>query len=418
MTNKRLFFLFELYLSKQANDAEKAELMHLLTDPANEEEAKELLGETWKEFESEKPAFTPSESKRILNKVLESDKANVQAKVWRWSAIFKFAAVLLLVSSAALLWFKEPVKEKQLPASMVIEKKEAPLPGIAPGGNKAILTLANGTQIALNDLSNGKIANESGLSITKVADGQLIYTLQNPENAAGKNKNTASEFNTISTPRGGQYQVNLPDGSKVWLNSASSLKFPTAFLNHERKVELIGEAYFEISPYEQNQESLAFKVISSSEKGRNQEVKVLGTHFNIQAYGNENAIKTTLLEGRVQVTNLNSRAVNILSPGQQAILNADKIKIAQVNLDEVMAWKNGNFMFNNMSLNDIMKQLERWYDVEVNYDQIPDTHYHGFISRQVSLSQVLDMLELTGNLKFRIERLPGGGKTRIEIREK
>ena len=426
MPNKRLYILFELYLSKQANDLEKAELLALLTDPENEAEAKELMGEAWVDFDYRTPVFKPLESQRILNNVLFATKEDkekeieiiVQARQFKWLPLVKVAAVLLVSFSVGLLLFKKSTATKIAEQKTIVTNHKTVAPVVTPGGNKATLTLMDGSVISLDDLSNGEITNKSGISVSKTADGQLVYKIDNSETALANRKNGVIEYNTISTPRGGQYQINLPDGSSVWLNSESSLKFPTVLLDEALKVELKGEAYFEIKKRIKNNVRLPFIVVSTTEDGRKQEVEVLGTHFNIKSYGNEATTQTTLLEGSVRVTNLNSNKVNLLSPGQQAIMNVNNTKIAPANLEEVMSWKKGNFMFNNTALVDIIKQLERWYDVDVNYNHIPNSHYYGFISKNVTLAQVLEMLELTGDLKFNVSKSSNGTKGKIEILKK
>jgi transmembrane sensor len=425
MPNKRLYFLFELYLSKQADDLEKAELLELLTEPKNEAEARDLLGEAWVDFESPEPLFTPLESNKILNNIFAATQNadDIEEKIsptkkLSWPLALKIAAVLLVVCSVGLLIFKKPTQLKDQIQKSIVANKKAKVPVIAPGGNKATLTLTDGSVIALDDLSNGEIANKSGISVSKAADGQLVYKIDNSETALVNRKNGIIEYNTISTPRGGQYQINLPDGSKVWLNSESSLKFPTVLLDEALRVELKGEAYFEIKKRMKNNARLAFIVASTSEDGRKQEVEVLGTHFNVKSYGNEAATKTTLLEGSVRVTNLNSNKVSLLTPGQQSIMNVNSTKIAHVDLEEVMAWKKGKFIFNNMALLDIIKQLERWYDVDANYNHVPNSYYYVSISKNVTLAQVLEMLELTGDLKFNITKSTSGTKGKIELLKK
>lgn len=419
MTNKRLNFLFELYLSKQANEIEKAELFDLLADPKNQGEAKDLFGEAWINFDYSKPLFTDTESEKILNNVFAfSNIDEIPVRKLRWELILKVAAILLVLFSSGLFLFKKNVINNNHKDQTIVVKRQILSPIIEPGGNNATLTLTDGSVIDLDDLSNGEIANKSGISISKTANGQLVYKINNSQNALLDRKNGIIEYNTISTPRGGQYQINLPDGSNVWLNSESSLKFPTVIRDEALKVELNGEAYFEVKSRIKNNAKLAFIVISIAEDGRKQEVEVLGTHFNIKSYGNETTTRTTLLEGSVRVKNLNSNKVNLLSPGQQSIINKTSTKIAHADLEEVMAWKKGNFMFNNIALLDIMKQLERWYDVDVNYDHIPTSHYHGFISKTVTLAQVLEMLELTGDLRFKIESSTTGRKGKIEFLKK
>jgi transmembrane sensor len=252
-----------------------------------------------------------------------------------------------------------------------------------PGQNKAILTLADGSKLELNSAKIGVLAKAGHISVKKTKDGQLIYLLA-PSKITDANAPIA--FNTINTPVGGQYQVILPDGTKVWLNAASSLKYPTQFKGSQRVVELTGEAYFEVT----KNAAMPFYV-----KANNMQVKVLGTHFNIMAYNNEPAIKTTLLEGSVQ---LSSGAINnMLKPGQQGLLNRyGQITVSDVNAEHAIAWKNGYFEFNRSGIHEIMNQLARWYDIEIAYDgNMPDDEFVGKIERSAKLSQVLNILKLS-----------------------
>lgn len=292
------------------------------------------------------------------------------------------AAAILIVLSAGIYFMTSYESERSTQDHLAQED-------VKPGGNKALLTLADGSSIVLTDAVDGKLAEQEGVIITKTENGQLTYQFRESQGS----KAGIAQFNTIATPKGGQYQVVLPDGTRVWLNAATSIKFPVTFSNlKERKVELSGEAYFEVF----KDKKKPFKVSSA-----NQEVEVLGTHFNVNTYKNEAVSKTTLLEGAVQ---LHSAATDTkLKPGEQAVLHGTTVDVNKVNTEEVIAWKNGNFLFNDESLIAIMKQLERWYDVKVDYSTMPDTHYDGFISKNVNLSEVLRRLEVTGNLKFKIE---------------
>ncbi|RAJ37179.1 FecR family protein [Pedobacter cryoconitis] len=267
---------------------------------------------------------------------------------------------------------------------------------IKPGGNKATLTLANGRKISLTDSSNGEIAEQSGIAITKTADGQLVYTIKNSSAAASANQTT--EFNTIETPVGGQYQINLPDGTKVWLNAASSLKYPAQFAAHQRKVELTGEGYFEVS----KDKKRPFTVVTGK-----QEVQVLGTHFNVNAYPEEKATKTTLLEGIVKVSNASSQEhgdSKLLRPGEQSTLTQASFQVEKVDIENAVAWKNGYFTFADEDLEVSMRKLSRWYNVEISYSGKFDTiSFGGAISRSKSLAEVLQILELTRKIKFKIE---------------
>ncbi len=267
---------------------------------------------------------------------------------------------------------------------------------ITPGGNKAVLTLANGTQIILSNVKNGALTLQNGTVIKKTANGQLVYDAS----AAGSN---VIAYNTISTPRGGQYMIILPDSSKVYLNAASSLRFPTAFADKIRKVTLIGEAYFEVA----HNKNKPFMVTSAG-----QTVEVLGTHFDINAYADEHSIKTTLLGGSVKVSASGKTA--LLIPGQQSQVVQNKnldtlINVLQhANLDEAVAWKNGYFQFENADLQTIMRQFSRWYDVKVIYDGQPGGRlFSGQIHRNLNAVQALDLLNYA-NVHFTID-----GKTII-----
>jgi len=248
---------------------------------------------------------------------------------------------------------------------------------VAPGGNKATITLANGNVITLNGTPNGTLASQGNTSINKTADGLVNY-------ASSKGNSPAPNmvYNTAATPRGGQYQFILSDGTKVWLNAASSIKFPVEFLGNERNVEITGEVYFEVA----HNERKLFRVTTNG-----QTVEVLGTHFNINAYSDEDAVKTTLLEGRVKVTA--AGASNIIKPGEQARFKQGAISVAEVDADEAVAWKNGFFYFKDDNIRGVMKELARWYDVDIKYEGVlPSREFSGEIPRNVNASQILDIL--------------------------
>ncbi|HEY1201554.1 MAG TPA: FecR domain-containing protein, partial [Niastella sp.] len=259
---------------------------------------------------------------------------------------------------------------------------------IVPGSNKAILTLGNGQKISLTDAGNGQIAKQAGITITKQADGQLLYTIDEAR------PGDEISFNTIETPRGGQYQVALPDGSKVWLNAATALRFPTRFSATERTVYLDGEAYFEIA---HNSKS-PFRVSVNG-----QQVEVLGTHFNIMAYKDEQTVRTTLLEGAVKLTAPVGSI--LLKPGQQGYIVKEKnaYNSAYVDVTMVTAWKDGLFKFDGIDMRTLMRQISRWYDVEVIYEPgVKDDVVFGSISRKSDLTRLLRILEL-GGVHFRVE---------------
>jgi ferric-dicitrate binding protein FerR (iron transport regulator) len=259
---------------------------------------------------------------------------------------------------------------------------------LAPGGNKATLTLADGSKVSLDSAKNGSLATQPGTHIIKQHE-QLSYraTPANP-GAVGVS------YNTLTTPKGGQYQLLLADGTKVWLNAASSLKFPTVFAGNERVVELTGEAYFEVM----HNAKQPFKV-----KTGNQTIQDIGTQFDINSYADEDAISTTLIEGSVKI--VDAQRQTIIRPGQQYLAKPNGLPEVKsdIDIDEVTAWKNGMFQFNNADIKTIMRQISRWYNVDVEYrGPVPASTYHGRISRNSNASSVLKILELSG-INFTIE---------------
>ena len=295
----------------------------------------------------------------------------------------KYAAAILVFFSAATYFYF--LKQRQVPA--IANSKNIHHNDIAPGQEGAILTLADGSILVLDSLGNQSIAHQNGVSVT-LRNQQLIY-----EEDADEKKSVV--YNTMTTPRGRQFCVVLADGSKAWLNASSAIRFPTSFKEGQRQVELQGEAYFEVV----KDTKRPFKVKVNDQAT----VEVLGTHFNIKAYGDEETMSTTLLEGVVRVINKNERIV--LKPGEQAkVNNSQKIKIAKnVNIAEVMAWKNGLFNFNNAHLEEVMRQLSRWYDIEVVYPNgIPNIYFVGDISRDLTFEDLLETLTKTG-VHFKIE---------------
>lgn len=265
---------------------------------------------------------------------------------------------------------------------------------ITPGGNKAVLTLANGSKIFLTDLKNGEVANQSGVVITKNRDSQLVY-----QSATTSHSTKEITYNKIETPKGGQFQLILSDGTKVWLNAASSLRYPSTFGPGERKVELDGEAYFEVA------KNVTKPFLVSSSK---QVIEVLGTHFNVNAYTNEPVVNTTLLEGSIKVISPSTNTYKIIRPGQQSSIDKDdepEIKVKNIDTDEAVAWKNGYFMFEKEELGSILRKVSRWYDVEIENPQGEKFNkllFSGTLSKYSDVSKVLRKLELTGSIHFKI----------------
>ena len=297
----------------------------------------------------------------------------------RWTAAAAIMAVALAGSYLLLVRHPAPQQAKRmLPKGQYHND-------VIPGHNGAVLTLSNGRQIVLDSAQNGSIAEESNATLTKKG-GEIIYNAHS--------QGSELLYNTMTTPRGRQYSLVLSDGTKVWLNAASSISYPTAFAGKERRVMITGEAYFEVA----HNRSMPFIV----QKG-NIGVQVLGTNFNVNGYEDEPLFKVTLLEGSVRVQNPNGS--EIIKPGQQAQISPKGAvsRTGGIDVEEVMAWKNGTFLFNGKELPAIMRQLSRWYDVEVVYQKRTDDLFYAEIPINTKLSDVLKALELTGKVHFDID---------------
>jgi transmembrane sensor len=406
MDNNRLTELFASYHKGTATASETDELMAMLSH-LPDERLGELLQHTWNEQDTSQPFFTAETRNRFLQNLHPADdKQAVVRSVSSVSTLFlriaAAAVVVLIISVTAAMLLRNKNQEvvQQTP-----EQKPAVTPKpIVPGRNQAVLTLADGSQIVLDTAANGDLTQQDGVKVIKL-DGRLTYD--------SKQHSEAPHYNTISTPRGGQYQLELADGSKVWLNAASSLRFPTAFTGNERTVELTGEGYFEVA----HNASMPFHV-----RVNDMEVEVLGTHFNINSYTDEPAIKTTLLEGKVRV---NKPAIGnrqsakdaersvVLKPGEQAVLAAANSPLTidhspftidhSPDLEQVMAWKNGRFIFQSADLETVMRQIARWYDVEVIYEKRSTETVTGTLSRSGNINLLLQKLEATGKIAFEIK---------------
>lgn len=273
---------------------------------------------------------------------------------------------------------------------------------VQPGSNGAILTLSDGRQIILDSTGNGTLATESTTHIVKKG-GQVIYHASG--SGADVNVNTPVTYNTMSTPMGKEYQLVLPDGSKVWLNAASSITFPTSFTGKERRVAITGEAYFEVMPLniKNGKGTVPFIVSINPASHENTDIEVLGTHFNVNAYPDEDVIKTTLVEGAVRVRK--GLESSVITPGQQAqmISNGGIKLIKNADVEEATAWKNGRFDFDNTKIEMIMRQVARWYNVEVIYKAKIDEHYTVNILRNIPVSNLLKYLEMSGGVRFEID---------------
>lgn len=324
--------------------------------------------------------------------LLLSDTMTPKKRKWNMPVA---AALLVILFSGGFYYFILS-NNKGTPAPLVVQNV-VPANDVAPGGTKALLTLDDGSVIVLDTAGNGMLGQQGEAAITKLDNGLVAYQAESNQIAKGEEK---IFYNTISTPRGGEYQVTLSDGTQVWLNAASSIRFPTAFRGIDRQVQITGEVYFEVA----HNKTQPFRVAAGKST-----IEVLGTHFNVNAYEDEMQVRTSLLEGAVKVypaDDLDHQQVKILKPGQQARMNKNGRRISVVNdfdTEEVIAWKNGLFVFKSEDLRSIMRQIARWYDVDVQYKGNGDLQFTGQITRDNNVSKVLQMLELTGEVKFKVQ---------------
>jgi ferric-dicitrate binding protein FerR (iron transport regulator) len=409
--SQHIIFLLEKYSSGQATSGEIDQLLTLLRTEQHDDTVVAFIATQLKTFEpgnAEDIAFWKNRlqggAQQITGATVVENDANVVnmpvqsrpvhrvhfMRKWGWVA----ASVILMLGIGVYLLTTNT--KKTPPPVAVVQAAD-----IAPGKNGAVLTLADGTLVVLDSLGNGVVATQNGTQV-KLQGGALAYDAT----AAAKGE---VAYNTMTTPKGRQFQVTLPDGTKVWLNAASSISYPTAFTGNERPVSLTGEAYFEVAKNPKMPFVVNIHLSDEENLGpRKAKIEVLGTHFNVNAYDNEPTIKTTLLEGSVKVVNGQLSMVNtktaILKPGEQAVLapNSPLTIDHSPDINKVMAWKNGLFNFEGASLAEIMQQIERWYDIEVAYEKaIPDIEFEGKMTRDVPLNDLLKMLERS-DIHFRI----------------
>jgi len=374
--------LIDRYISGMLLEGDKATLRRLLDDPRYMQELERIMDEQLASRtagEYDYPEVVAGIKQGVEEKIhAEKERAAVR-RIPSWARIA--AAIVLLAGGTVLV--RMLIRQQALqPPSLVQQIPDQP---IAPGGNKATLTLADGSRITLDSAGNQVI--QQGHATIHQYQGHLQYT------TAGTAENVS--YNILSTPAGGQYQLTLPDGSKVWLNAASSLRFPTAFDGHGRNVTLTGEAYFEIA---QNANS-PFNV-----KANDVEIEILGTHFNVMAYTNEPNITTTLLQGAVKVHSPGKAM--LLKPGQQALFDhtTKDLQVSATDTESAVAWKNGYFSFSNENIQSAMRKIARWYNVDIEYrGDVTHKALWGTISKFENITEVLSMLELTGTMHFSME---------------
>jgi transmembrane sensor len=383
MNQSRLQYLMQRYSDNTATPAELQELSNYIEQSPDDELFAAVMQEQLQQHALHGIDLKPYED--LADKAIEAgEMQRLEAPrpgirripKWIWAA-----ACLLLVVSGGFYFLRE-----RPPAPDIVKTVTKPPQEIPPGKNGAILTLADGTTVMLDSLGNGKIAGQPGTDVV-IKEGSLSYA--NTDKTYGE-----MVYNTLSTPRGRQFHILLSDGTAVWLNAASSIRYPIVFSGQDRVVEITGEAYFEVAKHP----AQAFKV----KVGQRAQIEVLGTHFNVNAYSNEPAIKTTLLEGVVKVK---SQTSVVLKPGEQAVLapHSSLTIDHSPDLDKVMAWKNGVFDFTDATLQDVMKQLERWYDIDVTYEKnIPAISFYGKMTKNISLNDLLIILEKS-KVHFQIE---------------
>lgn len=372
-----------------ATEAELKELLELMSDASHEPDSRQLIRDAIAEGYVSGQPMPDERLLQIQEAIIKIAGAEAEPEAGSRRPLFSVrsagwlkwaAAIVLLLGVGSYFWLF-----KQNTGSSVVENT-ASAKDILPGTNKAILTLADGSSIILDSTTNGIIARQGTAAIEKQSDGTIVYNLHGVSD--GK-----MITNTLRTPRGGQYKLTLPDGTRVWMNASSSITYPASFTGNKRVVSVTGELYFEVA----KNAAQPFIVDVNEESS----IEVLGTSFNINAYDNESSSKTTLIEGKVSVRKGDQS--NILQPGQQARIG-NAITIApKVDIDQILAWKNGHFNFEDMPLSEIMRQLERWYDIEVRYEgPIPAIKFHGKMSRGVALSDVITFLS-DNDLKLKLE---------------
>ena len=389
MENKRLINLLDRFFANICTAEEKATLMQLLNSNQCDDALKGYIDDAWGKIDPA-PQLTDRQSENILSAILSRNKTPVIPHTTSYKNWFRAAAAAILISLSMTAYFLFTGSKQNKQSIAANKQVAAPVKNdVAPGSTGAVLTLSDGSVIVLDSATDGSLATQGNTKILKTG-GAVQYV------AGTVTTEQVSSYNTVGTPRGRKFQLVLEDGTKVWLNAESSIRFPTVFSKSERQVTITGEVYFEVA---KNVE----RPFTVSVNGM--QVQVLGTHFNINAYNDEPAIKTTLLEGSVKV--IKNDHSKMLAPGQQASLNYTNNQvrlIKNVNTKEIVAWKNDQFSFNNTSLENLMRQLSRWYDVEIVQPATREPlTFTGNISRKSNLSDVLKMLELTGEVRFLIE---------------
>ncbi len=380
---ERLQYLFDRYCSGICSPEEKKELSILCLLPENQKAIEKLLESTWDK--TPLGSDTPdTKGNLMLESILHPNEEVLPVRKINFVRWMAAASIIIIGSLASYFFLANSRKEipKEVNAVTASDIK-------SPENNKATITLANGTVLHLDSAVNGQLAMQGDVKLVKLANGQIAYE------TSGSNEISNPPYNILSNPRGSKIiDMELADGSHVWLNTGSSIKYPVAFTGKERKVFITGEAYFEIA----HNSAMPFKVANDK-----MEVTVLGTKFNVNAYDDETDVKVTLVQGAVKVKN--TTTTQRLLPGEQARITTNDIHITNdIDLDEVMAWRSGKFIFGEKAnIETVMHQVARWYDVEIEYQGKITSHFGGTISRQSNISELIKVLEATGHLRCRIE---------------
>ncbi|MBV7533730.1 FecR family protein [Chitinophaga sp. sic0106] len=363
--------LLDKYLAGTISAGEKKHLEAMLASDQYRDYLESHIDHDWEQLPAT-PDKTDPVGEAIFSRIQEHNATTVPVSSRRiWAAA---AVAAILITGVGLYITLKPSPAKQLVAA------NKPT-DVGPGGDKAILTLANGQKVVLDSGRQGVILSQAGITVQKNGTGQIVYEVSG-------NNEAPVEYNTITTPPGGQFQVVLPDGSRVWLNSCSSLHFPTSFKAKQRSVDLKGEGYFEIAANEHQPFNVTVNEIN---------IQVLGTRFNVMAYADEEDIRTTLLQGAVKLWSNNQPLV--LKPGEEGRFNRKQATMTTVagNEEEALAWKNGYFSFEHADLKSIIRQLGRWYDLEIIYEgALPEARFMGMISRNGPLSGAMNVLKGMG----------------------
>lgn len=389
MHNQRIAYLLEQFFQQKITHQEQEELKQLLADHQNEIPLEDWLKEKWASYQAD--GAMPAQQadhyfQQITNATTDPTEEESPGTQPGWLNSItnnwkKIAAAIIIAASTYLVYTTTNSPAPQQPQQSTNTIKE----DVGPGGNFATLTLGDGSKIVLDTASNGLLANQGNASIVKLNNGEISY----------KAKPAKEEVvhHTMSTPIGGQYHLVLPDGTGVWLNAASSITYPTAFTAPERQVSITGEVYFEVA---KNAEQ-PFRVTVGDQK-----IEVLGTHFNVNAYDDERTLNTTLVEGKVKI--INADQAMLLAPGQQIQNNkTGKLKLVKdPDLEETLAWKDGLFHFNGTDIETIMRNVARWYGVEVVYKDKIEEQFVADIPRNVNVSKLLELLELTRQVHFSV----------------